>query len=270
MGAPKTPGFEGKRGMRCLLEQVSPDAIPGTLVKKGTTTDPAKAHYGSLFLRSLPSDDLRQIEPDLMIRMFNANERIHNEGDIINNILFPHNMTVSLISLMANGDAVESVCVGREGFVGVECMLGSAAATFGAVARRGQASSIALDRLLIRMGQLPSLRAALLHYARCYLAGISRLVVCNAVHTTRQRVCRRLLLEIDQTGQGDVAITQEGLARALGVRRTSANQICRELRAEGMIDYRRRHIRIGDAERTKEAACECYTYLRRVLCGLNA
>ena len=250
--------------MSSLSELAGPGVIPVTKDLKETTTDPAKAHYGSLFLRNLPSSDLRRIGPDLTIRDFNAEEYIHRDGDIINSILFPHNMTVSLIGLMAGGHAVESACIGREGFIGVESMLGSAAAVCGAVARRGQASSIALDRLLILTHQLPSLRAALLRYAWCYLAGIVRVAACNAVHSIRQRACRRLLLELDQTEQRDVAITQEELGRALGVSRASSNQICRELRAGGVIDYSRGHIRIRDAEAMRNAACGCYSYLKRI------
>ena len=250
--------------MSSLSELAGPAVMPvkSELIK--TITDPSRAHHGSLFLRSLPPADLRQIAPDLKIRMFSAEEDIQHDGDIINSILFPHNMTVSLIGLAASGHAVESTCVGREGFVGVETLLGSAAAIGGAVARRGQASSIPLERLLIMSQQLPSLRAALLRYARCYLAGIARLAACNAVHSIRQRACRRLLLELDQSEQRDVAITQEELGRALGVSRTSSNQICRQLRADGIIAYSRGRIRIKDAEAMKNAACECYFYLKSI------
>jgi Mn-dependent DtxR family transcriptional regulator len=59
-------------------------------------------------------------------------------------------------------------------------------------------------------------------------------------------------------------MTQEELGRALGVSRASSNQICRELRADGVIDYSRGHIRIRDAEAMRDAACECYSYLKRV------
>jgi hypothetical protein len=138
-----------------------PGVMPVTRALKATATNPAKAHHSSLFLQSLPSADLRRIAPDLTIRNFKAGADIQHDSDIIQSILFPHNMTVSLIGLTAGGHAVESACVGREGFVGVESVLGSAAAICDAVARRGQASSIALDRLFILMHQLPSLRAAL-------------------------------------------------------------------------------------------------------------
>ncbi|WP_428493608.1 Crp/Fnr family transcriptional regulator [Rhodopila sp.] len=250
--------------MSSLSELAASVVMPVTSELREAITDPAKAHHGSLFLRGLPSADLRRIAPDLKIRVFNEEKCIQNDGDIIENILFPHNMTVSLVGITAGGHAVESACVGREGFVGVETLLGSAGAKCGAVARRGQASSIPLDRLLIMTHQLPSLRAALLRYARCYLAGIARLAACNAVHSIRQRACRRLLLELDQSEQREVAITQEELGRALGVSRASLNQICRELRADGVIAYSRGHIRIKDAEAMKTAACECYSYLKRI------
>lgn len=251
--------------MSCLPELASRGTSPLIAAAGEAALDPAAAHHGSPFLRNLPSTDLRRIAPDLTIRVFSQDQQIRRDGDIINSILFPHDMTVSLIGLTVDGHAIESASVGQEGFVGVEIMLGSPAASCDAVARRGQASSIELDRLLILTDQLPSLRAALLRYARCHLAAVARLAACNAVHTPRQRACRRLLLERDQTDRRAAAITQEKLARALGVSRASANQMCRELRADGIIEYRRGRIVIRDSEQMENAACDCYSYLKRLL-----
>ena len=144
-------------------------------------------------------------------------------------------------------------------------MLGAAAATCNAVAQQGLASVIALDRLLVLADQVPSLRIAMLTYGRNYLVTVTRLVACNALHTLKQRVCRRLLLALDQTEQRPLVITQEELARALGVGRTSVNQACKELRGDNIIDYSRGHIRITDPRAMTKAACECYLYLKQVL-----
>jgi CRP-like cAMP-binding protein len=59
---------------------------------------------------------------------------------------------------------------------------------------------------------------------------------------------RRLLLALAQTEQRSVAMTQDDLARALAVGRTSVNQVCKELRADNLISYRRRLIRINNIE----------------------
>lgn len=227
--------------------------------------DPLDVHCGSLFLRSLPAPDLRRLEPYLQLRTFAREEVIQNDGDLIRSIIFPHGIVLSLVCRMADGTQVESATVGSEGYVGVESMLGSAVAISIAVARQGTASTVALDRMLILMDQAPSLRAAMLAYARNYMAVVSRLAACNAVHSLRQRACRRLLLAFDLTERQSIAITQEELARALGVGRTSVNQACKELRRSSFIEYRRGHIRIKDIDGMMKASCECYGYLKHTL-----
>ena len=227
--------------------------------------DAIALHYGSLFLRSLPNPDLRRLVPHLRLKDLGREEVIRHSGDMIRSIVFPHDATVSLASLLSDGTMVESATVGGEGYVGVEVMLGSAVSTCSAIAQKGRASIIALDRLLILLDQIPSLRPAMLTYARNYLAAVTRLAACNALHTLKQRACRRLLLTLDQIGQGSLMITQEELARALGVGRTSVNQACKELRNDSLIDYSRGHIQITDLQGMTTAACECYTYLKLAL-----
>jgi CRP-like cAMP-binding protein len=229
------------------------------------TEDPIALHSGSPFLRSLPNADLRRLVPDLRLRDLPREEIIHRDGDMIQSIIFPHNATVSLTTLLTDGTIVESATVGGEGYVGVEVMLGSAVAACSVIAQPGRVSTIALERLLILLNQVPSLRPAMLRYARAYLAVVNRLAACNARHALKQRACRRLMLALDQTEQQPLMITQEELARALGVGRTSVNQACQALRIDGLIDYGRGHIQITNPQGMTEAACECYNYLKRAL-----
>jgi CRP-like cAMP-binding protein len=226
---------------------------------------PPSVHHRSRFLRSLPDADLRRIAQYLRQRTLEREEMLYCAGSIIRSVVFPHNAAVSLIGLTAEDASVESAVVGSEGYLGVEIMLGSAVATSTAVAQKGEASTIALDRLLTLAEQMPSLRAALLAYAWKYLAAVNRLAACNARHSLKQRACRRLLLALDQSGGKSLAITQEALGRALGAGRTSINLLCKELRNDGAIEYSRGHITILDSERMKGIACECYIHLKHVL-----
>lgn len=240
----------------------SPDQDATSLKGTANTWD---SHCGSLFLRRLPAPDLRRLEPYLEMKVFAREEVIQHEGDLIRDIIFPHGIVFSLVCRMADETQVESATVGSEGYVGVESMLGSAVAISTVVARQGKASTIALDRMLILMDQAPSLRAAMFTYARNYLAVVSRLAACNAIHSLKQRACRRLLLAFDLAEQRPIAITQEELARALGVGRSSVNQACKELRRSRFIDYSRGHIQIKDIQGMVEASCECYQYLKYTL-----
>ena len=73
------------------------------------------------------------------------------------------------------------------------------------------------------------------------------------------------MLARDQTEQQSLMIPQEELARALGVRRTSVNLACQELRIDGLIGDSRGHIQITNLQGMTATACECYDYLKPAL-----
>jgi biotin operon repressor len=223
------------------------------------------AHVGNRLLRNLPAHDLRRLEPHLEIRTFARDEVIRRSHEMVHLVVFPHNMTISLSCTMADGTVAEAATVGSEGYLGVEGMLGSAVAITSAIAQQGLASVIPLDRVLMLADQIPSLRAAMLAYAWSYVAAVSRLAACNAVHNLKQRACRRILLTLRQTEQQSAIITQEELARALGASRTSINQTCKELRASNTIDYSRGRIRIKNMGEMLNTTCDCYSHLRNIL-----
>ena len=105
----------------------------------------------------------------------------------------------------------------------------------------------------------------MLAYARSYLVLVFKLAACNAIHMLKQRTCRRLRLALDQTEQGAVAMTQDDLARALGVGRTSVNQVCKELRDANLIRYGRGLITINSVAELTKAARDCYQSLKQIL-----
>src|SRR4051812_13103609 len=80
-------------------------------------SDPVEVHRGSLFLRSLPLHDLRRILPYLRVREVGREEALHHEGAMIRSIVFPHDVTVSLIIFLRDGTLMETATVGTEGFV---------------------------------------------------------------------------------------------------------------------------------------------------------
>jgi hypothetical protein len=63
---------------------------------------------------------------------------------------------------------------------------------------------------------------------------------------------------------GDVvSATQETIAQALGVRRTTATLIAQHLQLRGTISYSRGKIAIRDRAALQAAACDCYSLLVR-------
>jgi CRP-like cAMP-binding protein len=85
-----------------------------------------------------------------------------------------------------------------------------------------------------------------------------QIAICNAKHNAEARLCRWLLQTRDRIESDIVPLTQEFLSEMLGVRRTTVTLVARALQEAGLIKYRRGVIRIEDAHRLRDAACECY------------
>ena len=65
----------------------------------------------------------------------------------------------------------------------------------------------------------------------------------------------------DRCPRGRLKLTQEHIARVLGVYRPSVTCIAQQLRDTGLIDYVRGNIVILDREKLKEHGCGCYSEL---------
>ncbi len=87
---------------------------------------------------------------------------------------------------------------------------------------------------------------------------VSQVAACNHMHQAETRLARWLLMSSDRTGMDELPLTQEFLAYMLGTRRAVVTEIAVELQKDGLINYKRRLIRIKDREGLEETACECY------------
>ena len=101
-------------------------------------------------------------------------------------------------------------------------------------------------------------RLVLLRHADAVLAQGSYSAACNSLHRVEQRCCRWLLMTHDQAELDHVTLTQEFLARMLGVQRTSVTEIARCLQRAGLIRYSRGKITVPDRPGLKSASCVCY------------
>jgi CRP-like cAMP-binding protein len=84
---------------------------------------------------------------------------------------------------------------------------------------------------------------------------------CNAVHLIEARFCRWLLQTADRAGNDSIYLTQDFLAGALGVRRTSVSEVARKVQDSGAIHYSRGTITILSRRILEKLSCECYATL---------
>jgi CRP-like cAMP-binding protein len=127
----------------------------------------------------------------------------------------------------------------------------------------GAASRISSTSFIRAYRSNDDLRTLVNRHHAMFIAEGRQSVACNAIHNVHPRLCRWLANAQDQAGVDELELTQEFLARMLGVQRTTINQICGALRAEGIIDTSRGHITILQPEALRNNACECYGILRK-------
>jgi len=216
------------------------------------------------FLAALPRADLALLTPHLHPVSLERGTLLHDAGDEIEHVYFPHNGMISLVAVMQDGMTVETATVGRGGAVGTTAGLGSRCAFGRAVVQLpGWAERISCARFHAIAQQDEALRNLVVRYNDVLIMQIQQSVACNALHAMEARLCRWLLQTHDCIEGDTVPLTQEFLAQMLGVRRTTVTIAARLLQSAGMIRYRRGLVHIVDRAALEDAACECYALIRQ-------
>jgi Mn-dependent DtxR family transcriptional regulator len=68
----------------------------------------------------------------------------------------------------------------------------------------------------------------------------------------------------DRVGRSEFPLTQEFLARMLGVRRAGVTDAAGNLQRRGLITYSRGRIKILNMEGVRATSCECYEVIRKL------
>lgn len=190
---------------------------------------------------------------------------LYEPGDPIETVYFPHDCVISLLTLMNNGAAIESVTIGREGAFGLMTALGPRAALSRAVIQiPGSASRISANAFQQCAGRSPALMSLVDRHNDALFGHAVHSVACNALHSVEARFCRWLLSCRDRIDGDTVSLTQEFLADMLGVQRTTVTAVAGRLQAKGLIRYRRGVVDILDRAGLEAGACECYDSVRGI------
>ena len=117
-------------------------------------------------------------------------------------------------------------------------------------------------KLRERIFQSEKLLMAILGFVQRYGFIQTQLTACNGLHEIEERLARWLLMVRDRMGTERFDLTHDFLSQMLGAQRTSVTIAAGSLQRSGLIQYRRGHIQILDAESLQSAACECYAVVR--------
>jgi Crp-like helix-turn-helix domain len=229
---------------------------------------PPPIQSGNAALAALSFAAFSLLEPHLRHRDLPKGFALWDAGEA-DRVYFPLSGIVSVGVPVGDGDGIEVATIGREG----------AACVGYTLAWRGAGEAQPLSRGIVQIAGafalIPATQfasAARINEEIDQLAAFScdwvlvqsqQMAACNAAHPADARLCRWLLQTSDRIEGALIPSTQEAIAHALGVRRTSVTEIAHDLKRAGIIAYKRGKIVIRDHARLRDAACDCHATLGR-------
>ena len=210
-------------------------------------------------LARLPEDELRRLSLHLKLVSLPHKLVLDQVLQPIQYVYFPVRATLSMLTVMENGNAIEVGTIGYEGASGLTALLGSSLSLHRLVVQiPGQGFRIGLEQLQREAHHQTRLYELLMIHQIYFLAQASQSVACNGLHPIQMRCCRWLLMTHDRTGSNAVPLTHEFLAVMLGVRRAGVTEVLKSLADQGLVRCRRGEITIIDRAGLEEVSCECY------------
>lgn len=224
---------------------------------------PHHPHQNHL-LGALPAVEFDRLSPHLELVPLRLGEMIYDPGEQLRHAYFPTTAIVSLHYVTESGASAESAGVGNEGMVGISLLTGGNTTPSSAVVHTmGHAYQIDRHILKQEFNRAGSLQGLLLRYTQALITQMMQTTACTRHHSVEQQLCRWLLMTIDRTPSQVLVMTQELIARMLGVRREGITESAGELQRAGLIQYRRGHITVIERSGLEDRVCECYAVVKK-------
>lgn len=213
----------------------------------------------NLILSQLGPEETNALRPHLSVFDFKAGVEFGHAGDDVAHIYFVNHGIISAVTMMGDGNSAEVYMVGSEGFTGVTAwQVPSQTSVRFFCHLQGSALRIKADKLRELAAEHAPLRLALARYDAALQVELEQTGPCNAIHPAAHRFAKWLLRAHDRADGDTLFMTQDFLARMLGVQRSTVNEAAQALARIGAIAYARGKVRIKDRAVLQSAACECY------------
>jgi len=220
-------------------------------------------------LAALPTLEYERLVAHLELVPMAVGEVLYEPGGRRRHAYFPTTAIVSLHYVMESGASAEAAGVGNEGIVGISLFMGGGTTSSSAVVQiAGHAYRLEPRLLNEEFNRAGLMQRMLLRYTQALMTQMSQSAACNRHHSLEQQLCRWLLLTLDRLSTRELIVTQELVARMLGVRRESITETAGKLQSAGFIRYRRGHIAVLDRSGLEARTCECYAVVRKELMRL--
>jgi CRP-like cAMP-binding protein len=210
-------------------------------------------------LAALPRRDYQRLLSVLEPIKLSFGDVLYEPGARIRYVYFPSNCLVSLLTSVSSHQAAEVGLIGYEGMVGIPVALGIAVSPFLAVVQgSGMAMRMTTADIRREFSKSILMQRELFRFTHFLMTQVAQTAACNRFHIVTQRLARWLLMTRDRVKSNEFLLTQEFLARMLGVRRVGVTEAASNLQKRKLIRYSRGTITIIDQRGLATAACGCY------------
>jgi CRP-like cAMP-binding protein len=215
-------------------------------------------------LAAMPEAEYRRWEPLLELVELPLGHVLCEPGADLQYAYFPATAIVSLLYVMRNGESAEIALVGNDGLLGVTLFMGGNSMTMRAVVQSaGWGYRLPASVLAAEVARGGATLRLLLLYTQLLVTQMTQTAACNKHHSLNQQFCRWLLLSFDRLQSAEMVMTQELIAKMLGVKEDDVTAPASTLQAIGAIVYRAGRISLLNRATLEDASCECYEAVKR-------
>lgn len=213
----------------------------------------------NLIFSSLPATLQRRLMTSIKRSQLPAGKVLFDTQEAINYLYFPMDCVINLVYELDDGDEIQTACLGANEMCGGSIFSGSKRALLRAeVLYSGEAMLMPAKEALYWFHNEREFREPILKSCGRIEHQVMTRVACNRFHTIQQQLCFWLLEVSDQIQNKVIDVTHEHIAGLLGVRREGVSEAAHKLQLQGVIDYKRGHIKILNRQRLELLSCECY------------
>ena len=215
---------------------------------------------------------LQHMDADIIARLdlnpvtFESRHEIEYPGRPIEHLYFVEEGMASMTTTFKDGSQVEVGMFGCASVIGAPALMGTKLSLYRVYTQiEGRGFSCAIEAGRAEFERRNVFHGLMLRYVQAQLVQAAQSSACNAKHNMEQRLAKWLLLCSDRANTETFKISQEFLSDMLGSTRPTVSIAAGALKEEGLIEYNRGVIRIVDAGRLEQRACECYDMIKDYL-----
>ena len=219
----------------------------------------ASAEHSNRLLSAFEPASRARLDPHIQPVKLVLGDVVCEAGGFLEYVYFPKGAVLSLLTVLANGAAIETANIGNEGAFGLFAAMYSRTSFNQCLVQvEGGLVRVPIEVLRAEFDRSDHVRNLLVSYSETQLAQVQQTAACNSMHTIEQRLCRWLLMMHDRAETEELSYTHEFLAHMLGADRKSVTLAAQAMQAAGLIGYQRGKIQITDRPGLEKASCECY------------